>query len=100
MKGNDHQLDGRLLEAHERDDLPALIALYAEAANRREAVGDINAACFYLTHAFVFALQAGDPSAHELRQRLWAHGREDAPRRVEDGRSGRDAPSRVRLSAD
>ena len=57
-------LDTRLLDAHARDDRQALIALYeeaAEVANREEARG------FYLTHAYVYALEAGAPQARGLR---------------------------------
>lgn len=52
------------------------VALYRTAADRAEARGDIEAACFYLTHAFVHALQAGAPEAVELNRRLVVHGRE------------------------
>ena len=65
-------LDEWLLEAHERDDKPALVALYseaAEAANSEEAQG------FYLTHAYVFALDIGAAEAPALRQRLTDMGR-------------------------
>ena len=65
-------LDERLLEAHERDDKPALVALYSEAAdaaNSEEAKG------FYLTHAYVFALDIGASEAPALRQRLKDMGR-------------------------
>lgn len=65
-------LDERLLEAHERDDKPALVALYSEAAdaaNNEEAKG------FYLTHAYVFALDIGAAEAPALRQRLKDMGR-------------------------
>ena len=62
-------LDARLLEAHARDDRAALVALYSEAANTDEARG------FYLTHAFVFALESGAPEAPALRARLQEMGR-------------------------
>jgi hypothetical protein len=67
-------LDQRLLEAHARDDRPALIRLYAEAG---ETANDLDAACFYLTHAYVFALEAGAPEAGRLHARLKAAGREE-----------------------
>lgn len=66
-------LQSRLLRAHEAGDTCALIALYTEAA---DAAPDIDAACFFLTHAYVFALEAGDPRAQTLRQRLIDAGRE------------------------
>jgi len=31
---------------------------------------------FYLTHAYVFALEAGDPRAHDIKVQLVAMGRE------------------------
>ncbi|WP_300531501.1 hypothetical protein [uncultured Mameliella sp.] len=66
-------LDDMLLAAHEADDRPALVGLYAQAA---ETVNDMDAACFYLTHAYVFALELGDRRATALHARLKAEGRE------------------------
>lgn len=65
-------LDTRLLAAHERHDHPALISLYLEASDAAE---DEVAKGFYLTHAYVFALEAGDPRATELREKLCGMGR-------------------------
>jgi hypothetical protein len=70
-------LDVALIAAHEAEDRPRLVALYTTAADGAEAAGDIDAACFYLTHAYVFALQAGDPRAAGLHARLKARGREE-----------------------
>ena len=67
-------LDERLLAAHERSDLESLTTLYSEAA---EAAEDLEARCFYLTHAYVFALEIGDDRAKELRARLVGYGREE-----------------------
>ncbi|MBT8455493.1 MAG: hypothetical protein KJO15_05270 [Alphaproteobacteria bacterium] len=69
-------LETALLAAHARRDLSALAELYTQAADEKEAAQDIDAACFYLTHAYVFALDAGHPSAPALRARLVAYGRE------------------------
>ncbi|WP_425081561.1 hypothetical protein [Ruegeria arenilitoris] len=69
------ELDRLLLKAHEQDDHAALIHCYTMAADEREAAQDIDAACFYLTHAFVFALESGAPEAETLNARLVAHGR-------------------------
>ena len=65
-------LQDRLLAAHARDDRKALAVLYTEAA---DATDDLDTACFYLTHAYIFALEKGDPAADALYQRLRAHGR-------------------------
>lgn len=73
-------LDHALLEAHAKQDSAALVRLYALAANESETARDTDAACFFLTQAFVFALESGDARADELNRRLADHGR--APRLV------------------
>ena len=76
--GIDRQaLDVALIEAHRRDDWVALVWLYASAGDMAEAAGDVDACCFYLTHAYVFALQQGMPEANGLHARLVAYGREE-----------------------
>jgi len=74
---NEDALDARLLDAHARGDKAALVALYTEAADMKEELQDIDAACFYLTHAYVFALDVGAPEARELHRRLKDRGREE-----------------------
>ena len=69
-------LDAALIKAHATGDAGGLVALYVQAADAEEAGGDIEAACFYLTHAYVFALEAGLPEAGPLNQRLAKHGRD------------------------
>ena len=66
-------LDARLAAAHADADLAALVALYEEAA---DGAPDVDTACFFLTHAYVFALEAGDARTERLRARLVEHGRE------------------------
>lgn len=68
-------LETRLLAAHSDGDIDALVHLYTEAADLAEARGDIDAACFYLTHAFVFALESGSVEARNLNARLVTYGR-------------------------
>ncbi|CAD0185972.1 hypothetical protein RUESEDTHA_02875 [Ruegeria sp. THAF57] len=68
-------LDRLLLEAHDRNDFDALIRYYTMAADECETAQDIDAACFYLTHAFVFALEFGAAEADALNARLAAYGR-------------------------
>lgn len=68
-------LNNQMLEAHAEDDRDALIGLYAQAAGE---AADIDAKCFFLTHAYVFALEAADPRAPGLRMQLVSHGREPA----------------------
>lgn len=70
------RLDVALLAAHRDGDEAALVRLYTLAADRSEAEGRTDAACFYLTHAYVFALASGAPDCGPLNLRLWRHGRE------------------------
>ena len=68
--------DAALLRAHAAGDREALVRLYTEAADAAEAAGDVDRACFFLTHAYVFALEAGHERASDLHGRLKARGRE------------------------
>lgn len=68
-----NDLDARLIKAHEKGDRPALVALYQEAA---QAAPTKDAAAFYMTHAYVFALEAGLDIAPALRDWLIDAGRE------------------------
>lgn len=68
-------LDARLLAAHEEGNLRHLVALYAQAAD--EAATE-DAAGFYLTQAYIYALDCGDPAAATLHARLLQMGREAA----------------------
>jgi hypothetical protein len=72
---NSESLDRQLLEAHARADTESLIRLYVEASEHAEARQQEEAAGFYLTHAFVFALEAGVPEAADLNRRLAEQGR-------------------------
>lgn len=69
-------LETRLLAAHRAHDLNRLVRGYTEAADLAEGEDDTDRACFFLTQAWIFALDAGDPRAMELKARLVAHGRE------------------------
>jgi hypothetical protein len=70
-------LDEALLAAHAAGDAPAMMRLYARAA---ELAATPDAAAFYLTHAYVFALETGDPDAPALHQQLVDAGREHPAR--------------------
>ena len=67
-------LDAALIAAHEADDWPLLVRLYTQAA---DGADDVDAECFYLTQAYVFALQTGAEGADDLHRRLARHGREE-----------------------
>lgn len=73
------ELDAALLDAHQKKDSEALVMLYSKAGSEREDAGDIDAACFYFTHAYVFALESGDQRASSLIDVLLKYGREAKP---------------------
>jgi hypothetical protein len=73
----DVALDAGLLAAHAAGDESALVRLCACAADAAEARGEPDAACFFLTQAYVFALSAGSSQAGGLHARLLAYGREE-----------------------
>jgi len=68
-----NSLAARLLAAHAAGDHAALVGLYDLAA---QGAADLDTACFFLTHAYIFALEQGDARAAPLRAQLVAHGRE------------------------
>ena len=70
------RIDAELIAAHERGDGSTLAGLYEAAAGLRDEQGDVDAACFFLTQAYVFALEAGLPIAATLRARLVEYGSE------------------------
>jgi hypothetical protein len=67
------RFDAALRQAAKSGDWSEVIALYVEAA---EAAAEARGAAFYLTHAYVHALEAGDPVAAVLKRRLVALGAE------------------------
>lgn len=69
-------LQDRLLDAHDAGDPGVLAQLYAQAA---DAASTEEAQGFYLTHAYVFALEAGIELADTVRQQLIEMGREPGP---------------------
>lgn len=70
-------LDHALLEAHAAGDGDALAGLYARAGDLARAQGQIDAACFFWTQGFVFALVHDDPRAGQLHRKLAEYGREE-----------------------
>lgn len=68
-----HTLDAQLLAAHAAQDITALIQLYSEAA---EAAINDTARGFYLTHAYVFALEVNHPAKDDIHAALCAMGRD------------------------
>lgn len=66
-------LQSRLLDAHTSGDIAELVSLYTEAA---DTAATEDACGFYLTHAYIFALEAGLNASDALRRRLIAMERE------------------------
>ena len=73
-----YDLQSELLDAHGDHAIDRLAHLYRQAALIEEAAGRIDAACFFLTQAYVFALEAGLPEQADIAARLQAHAREPA----------------------
>lgn len=73
----EHSLDMRLLNAY-RSGAPASISeAYCDIAAEAAAAQDADREAFFLTHAFIFALEAGCPKAAILSDRLRTLGRLD-----------------------
>ncbi len=68
-------LNEALLAAHVAGDNETLVRLYRAAGEAALDTDEVQG-CFYLTHAYVFALEAGLAEAEELRMMLAARGRE------------------------
>ena len=68
-------LDADLLAAHAKGDSALLAKLYAQAAETQEPASE--QAAFYLTHAYVFALEVGMDEAKTYHAQLKSWGREE-----------------------
>ena len=74
---NDAALDATLLLAHEQNNYEQLVILYRKAGLSCIDTKNVDAGCFYLTHAYIFALEMGSPNAGELHKVLVSYGREE-----------------------
>jgi hypothetical protein len=70
-------LDHEILAAHACANTARLPALYRRAGEAMLEGGNTDAGCFYLTHAYIYALEAGHVMARELHEILVSHGREE-----------------------
>ncbi len=68
-----NDLDDALIAAHAIEDKATLVILYAQAAAQTQ---DIDTKAFFLTHAYIFALEINHPNRDELRSQLAGMGRE------------------------
>ena len=71
-----NELDVALCAAHARQDVPAMVTLYQQAGEDFLQQGDVDAGCFFLTHAYVYALDCGHEAESQIRAVLVGYGRE------------------------
>lgn len=64
------KLDTQILESHANDDATQLALAYRTGGQDAALRGDIDAACFLYTQAYVFALRAG---LLEVANGLWSN---------------------------
>ena len=69
-------LDDEIMQAHASDDRHRLCTLYLKAGTVKEAAGEIDAACFLFTQAYVYGLETGNEDRAKVQARLIAYGRE------------------------
>lgn len=68
-------INRKLIAAHIKGDIENIARLYAQAASQVDEIPDKVA--YYLTHAYVFALEAGITEAEDYRKTLKSLGREE-----------------------
>ena len=66
-------LNDQLLAAHATGDQISMVRLYTQAGDQAPSA---EAAAFYLTQAYIYALDAGAPQALDLHARLVTLGAE------------------------
>ena len=74
---NRDELNSRIMEAWSGGDGPRLAELYAVAGNSMIGSGLTNEGCFFLTQAYVLALENGLELANSLHAELVRQGREE-----------------------
>ena len=71
------RLNTKILDAHKNGNINILVDIYFMLGNEELKKSAIKSGCFLLTQAFVYALEAGDRRAQEIRQILISYGREE-----------------------
>ncbi len=71
------RLNTKILDAHKNGNINILVDIYFMLGNEELKKSAIKSGCFLLTQAFVYALEAGDSRAQEIRQILISYGREE-----------------------
>ena len=67
-------LHALLMNAHHTEDKSALVELYTQAADGSETIKQES---FFLTHAYIYALECDHSTASLLHSRLKEYGREE-----------------------
>lgn len=67
-------LHDAILQAHDQRDQRALVDLYHQAA---QTAASVDEACFFATHAYIFALEIAHSKTAELHRFLCKHKREE-----------------------
>ena len=74
MEDTFQELDRKIADAHSRGDARSLAHLYAGAAQRLAAEGELDRAAFLFVNAYVWALDAGEEAiaagAHEVLRKM------------------------------
>jgi hypothetical protein len=71
------ELDDKLRAAHYDGAHYELVDLYESAAMQAFDRQEVDRACFYLTHSYIFALETRHPSCRKIHSILVKHDREE-----------------------
>ena len=66
-----------LLKAIEKNDLPTVVEIFFSHGKAKLDNNEINAGCYYLTNAYIYALEAGSGRIEELHDLLKFYNREE-----------------------
>ena len=69
--------DSAVKLAHQNNEIATLAKIYEAHGRSKLGQNDINGGCFYLSNAYVFALEADLESAPRIHKLLVCHGREE-----------------------
>ena len=71
------RLNSKVLAAHDSGDNATLVRIYQKLGNDELANGRELEGAYFLTQAYVYALEGGLPEQHEIHKILVAYGREE-----------------------
>ena len=69
-------INKRILKAHQQKDRKYLALIYERYGRSQLEKNNIDAGCFFLTHAYIFALEEGLNCATRIHKALKNYGRE------------------------